>query len=479
MDILPDKAKDAGFGTKKDVIIVGGGLSGLTAAYLLAPDFNVTVLEAEDTPGGQARAFRIDGKTVEHGSHAFFGYYKNSLELLERLGGGDNLMRVPGWTIVNESGQKAFLTQSRFLPGLFRLVPSLMRIPWLSIGDRFRAMRAAYRIIKAPFEKYKMADQKTALELGTDVGYSKEGILTWNSASLGLTNLFVTEQSGAIFAGKHKVLVGTRRGLSYKLPSMNLSELFTEPLSRAVQSRGGTIRFKHRVTEIGKYEGDPNGHTSRVDVEHDGTVDSAHAHHVIVAVQPQDAALLAPWVEAPWTGLKRVNPIITMTLGLSGRIGGSPDGREYGFSRADWVFSVVTDLSRFWPEFAGPKTVLRVEIGHADLLPGGIDTPDEEIGGLVKKDLDRFWPECQPMRVEFAKIHREKRHLYVSWTRGEFVKKPENGDRRLGNHVYLAGDWTTRGTIGMEAAVNSAYEAANFVRSAEGLAPIPFEDVPV
>ncbi len=464
---------------KKDVVIVGGGLSGLTTAYLLSPDFHVTVLEAEETPGGQARAFRIDGKTVEHGSHAFFGYYKNSLELLARLGMQSNLVRIPGWTIVNESGKKAFLTQSRFLPGLFRLVPSLLRIPWLSIKDRFRAMRAAYKIIKAPFEKYKMADQKTALELGTEVGYSKPGILTWNSASLGLTNLFVTEQSGAIFAGKHKVLVGTKKGLSYMLPSMNLSELYTDPLSQAVQARGGTIRFKHRVTVIKKLDPDPEGHTGKVEFEHDGKIGSILAHYVIAAVQPQDATSLVPWVKAPWTGLKRVNPIITMTLGLTGRITGSLDGREYGFSRVDWVFSVITDLSRFWLEYAGPKTVLRVEIGHADLLPGGIDTSDEAVVDLVKKDLDRFWPECEPMRVEFAKIHREKRHLYVSWTRGEFVKKPDIHERNLGNHVYLAGDWTTKGTIGMEAAVNSAYEAANFVRSSENLATFPFDDVPI
>nr|MDO8113654.1 hypothetical protein [Candidatus Sigynarchaeota archaeon] len=134
---------------------------------------------------------------------------------------------------------------------------------------------------------------------------------------------------------------------------------------------------------------------------------------------------------------------------------------------------------RFWPEYAGSKTVLRVEIGHADLLPNGIETPDKDVLALVKKDLDRFWPECKAFNTEFAKIHRETKNLYVSWTRGQFVKKPDRHERDLGNHVYLAGDWTTKGTIGMEAAVNSAFEAANFVRSSEHLATILFEDVPI
>jgi hypothetical protein len=62
---------------------------------------------------------------------------------------------------------------------------------------------------------------------------------------------------------------------------------------------------------------------------------------------------------------------------------------------------------------------------------------------------------------------------------GKAKKGPDIDERDLGNHVYLAGDWTTKGTIGMEAAVNSGFEAANFVRASEHLPAIPFEDVPV
>ena len=50
---------------------------------------------------------------------------------------------------------------------------------------------------------------------------------------------------------------------------------------------------------------------------------------------------------------------------------------------------------------------------------------------------------------------------------------------RAGNGVYLAGDWTSKGTIGMEAAANSGIEAANHVLGAVGKPLIAYTDVPL
>jgi len=65
----------------------------------------------------------------------------------------------------------------------------------------------------------------------------------------------------------------------------------------------------------------------------------------------------------------------------------------------------------------------------------------------------------------------------TKWVKGAWSKKPK--ERDVGQGVYLAGDWTTKGTIGMEAAANSGIEAANHVLVSEGFDPIPFRDVPL
>jgi protoporphyrinogen oxidase len=459
------------------VIVIGGGIAGLTAAWkLLERGEKVTLLEAEHETGGQARAFDVNGHTVEHGSHAFFGYYQTILGLIDELRadpavgrGMPGLTTIPGWTIVDAYGRRALLRHTPGLPPPYSVAPSILKMPWLSWTDRLRTLWGAWRLVRTPWAQYDELDQYTSYEYGMKVGYSEIGILSWSSASLGLTNMFVQEQSAALLAGKHRVLIGTENGLAYQLPAGNLTHLFGLPAHRMIEKLGGRVVVSARVAALSR-----ENEKTRVRLDNGETLDADFA---ICALQPWDAKQLVPWVDAPWTQLQPVTPVITSVFGLDGRLDSSADARELGCSREQWSFSVITDLSRFWPEYQGDNTVLRVEIGHADLLPGGVDMPEALLLDMVKHDLDRLYPDARARKVEWAALHRETKHLYVKWVRGEFQKKIKQRD--VGRGVYLAGDWTSKGTIGMEAAANSGMEAANHVLAAVGKPLIQFTDVPL
>lgn len=73
-----------------NTIILGGGLAGLSAAYYLGGD--VSVLEAEEKPGGLCRSFQRDGFTYDIGGHILFS---KDRDLLDEITGwlGDNVDR--------------------------------------------------------------------------------------------------------------------------------------------------------------------------------------------------------------------------------------------------------------------------------------------------------------------------------------------------------------------------------------------------
>ncbi|MCB9610624.1 MAG: FAD-dependent oxidoreductase [Polyangiaceae bacterium] len=74
---------------KKKVAIIGAGLGGLSAAWALlrSERFTVDIYEAQDRPGGKGRTHRDEPEfaPIEHGLHAFGGYYHNTFFLLRKV----------------------------------------------------------------------------------------------------------------------------------------------------------------------------------------------------------------------------------------------------------------------------------------------------------------------------------------------------------------------------------------------------------
>ncbi len=86
---------------KKRVIIIGGGISGLSAAYRLHElscqrgiELDVTVLEGSGRLGGIIRSERRDGFLLEHGADAFLAEKPWVVDLARRLGIEDKLQRT-------------------------------------------------------------------------------------------------------------------------------------------------------------------------------------------------------------------------------------------------------------------------------------------------------------------------------------------------------------------------------------------------
>ena len=84
-----------------NVTIVGGGLTGLTAAYYLGrakPDWTITLYEQAPRFGGKIQTQRVDEFVVELGPDSYLGRKTEMTDLVYDLGLGDTL-------VLNETGQ--------------------------------------------------------------------------------------------------------------------------------------------------------------------------------------------------------------------------------------------------------------------------------------------------------------------------------------------------------------------------------------
>lgn len=123
----------------KRVVLVGGGISGLTTALHLKDragevdgGLEVLVLEASDEPGGNIRTRRVDGFTIERGPNGYLDNVPTTPALVRRLGLEQKVQRA------DESAANRFLYRN----GRLHLLPSgpvgFVRSPVLSVPGRLR-----------------------------------------------------------------------------------------------------------------------------------------------------------------------------------------------------------------------------------------------------------------------------------------------------------------------------------------------------
>ena len=83
--------------TTRRVAIVGGGVTGLAAAYALRDLADVTVFEASDRLGGLIRTDDLDGTPIELGPDSLLARDEQPVELLREIGLGNDIVEPHGF----------------------------------------------------------------------------------------------------------------------------------------------------------------------------------------------------------------------------------------------------------------------------------------------------------------------------------------------------------------------------------------------
>ena len=172
-----------------DVIVIGGGFAGLSAASRLARDgARVLVLEARSRLGGRATAFndRETGELVDNGQHVMFGCYVETLAFLADIGAADNVTVQPhlSVTMIDPRGRRSRLSCPAILPSPMHLIAGVLdwdALPW---RDRLSAFAMATPLKLAHREAQPGARRKAA-----STGETVENWLIRNRQTAGIREM--------------------------------------------------------------------------------------------------------------------------------------------------------------------------------------------------------------------------------------------------------------------------------------------------
>jgi squalene-associated FAD-dependent desaturase len=434
------------------VIVVGGGLAGISAALTLTDaGAAVTLLESKARLGGATWSFQRRGLSFDNGQHVFLRCCTSYLALLERLGASSSVhlqdrLDLP---VVAPGGVRARLRRNR-LPAPLHLAGSLLRYRHVPLIDRLQLGRALFPLRRADLDEAAL-DDTTFAEFLRRHGQSDAAIeRLWDLICIPTVNLPAAEASLALATTVFQIGLLTDAAASdigwSRIP---LSELHGDRAEATLRQLGADVRTSTPVERLEPIGGGIAVITATERIDADA---------VVVAV-PHDAAakLLAGVVDgaARWTELGS-SPIVNIHL-----VYDRPVIDEQVVAVVDSPLQFVFDrtgTSGLRERSHGGEQCLAVSLSAATKW---IAARADTLVTMADAELSRLFPTVTSARLLDSVVVRERAATFAGRPRTRPLRPgPVTGVPGLA----VAGAWTDTGwPATMEGAVRSGVAAAESV----------------
>ena len=450
-----------GSASRLPVVIVGGGLSGLSAAVNLAAQ-GTPVLLFEQKPhlGGRAYSFvdSTTGEIVDNGQHVLIRGYAATMRLLERIGTTHLVVMQPAPSLLFHHPVKGFRTfRLPSLPSPLHLLAGVLGSDLFSVADRFSILRAGLAIRRCVGEAERRLAPLTVGEWLVSVGQSQEATRSfWEPLAVSIMNEHVSSASALLFVRSLRTaFLEDRANAALAIPSVGLSELYAQAAGEFIVRCGGSVRCSQRVVKL------TASHEQVASLAlQDGSRVEASA--VILALPPAAASAVLPDALASQGFLASsaniaFSPIVSTHLWFRREVMSHDVVGLVGRS-VQWVFNRR--------RLAGGV----VEGGHLSAVISAahdvVERTQEEIVGLVMKDLRSVFGQNMPEPWHTLVI-RERKATFSATPSTESLRPVHRTPIR---NLFLAGDWTATGyPATIEGAVISGERCAalahDFVRA--------------
>lgn len=237
----------------KHCIIIGGGISGLSAAsHLSNLGFKITLLEASPKLGGRAYSFYDDEtkSVIDNGQHILMGCYNYTIEFLRQIRALENFF-IQKKLEVNyfKPGFQKFKLKAGVLPYPLNLLTGLLKFDAISVKERIGILKT---LAKLPFIKKQSIEGLTVQRwLNGQNQNEKSQKSFWNIIAVGALNTSIEKASALIFTDILKEIFLTgKRSSKIILPLKGLSESYCNPAQDYILSKDGKIHCSEEVKEI-------------------------------------------------------------------------------------------------------------------------------------------------------------------------------------------------------------------------------------
>ncbi|MDJ0852095.1 MAG: hydroxysqualene dehydroxylase HpnE [Myxococcota bacterium] len=429
-----------------EVIVVGGGLAGLSAAVACVDaGARVTVLEARPRLGGATWSTRREGLDVDNGQHVFLRCCDAYRGFLARLGVEDRVHLQPRLEVpvLAPNGRSAWLRRHP-LPSPAHLAPSLLRYRHLGLLERLRAAGAVRRLAACDprdpaVDARSLGDwireqpgNPRSLECFLDLLIRPTLNVPARDASLALASF--------IFG---KGLLERPENADIGWATVPLSRLHAEPAEGLLREAGARVCTRSPVDALECVEGGRPALRLRGE--------RLEADAVILATPHEETADLLPdGAGSDRAGLRRLGraPIVNLHVVFDRPV--MPMAFAAGVdSPLEWIFDRTRSSGLERGQY------LAISLSAADAWVG---RSRDELRGVFLPALEALFPAARGARVErfFATCEPAATFRQVP---GTLALRP--GARTALPGLFLAGAWTDTGwPATMEGAVRSGLAAA-------------------
>ncbi|TWT64704.1 hydroxysqualene dehydroxylase HpnE [Allorhodopirellula solitaria] len=281
------------------VVIVGGGIAGMSAAMALAgqrsaeddrPSWEIVLVEAKSAAGGRAGSFTdpASHETIDYCQHVAMGCCTNLLSLLREAGLSECFTRYDELHFYHPSTGASLFRANGWLPAPLHLHSALSGLKYLSRRQQRRIRGGLWRLMRTTHAAVSDFDAATWLSRhGQDAELRAR---FWDPI---LVSALGDVPECVSMAAARKVIVdgfAAARGASdVWVPNRTLSEVFGTTLIQVLKERGVRVRTGNSVREIRR--GFAEGDTGEASVVL-GDGETIAADHVILATNWRAASRL-------------------------------------------------------------------------------------------------------------------------------------------------------------------------------------------